>query len=173
MESALFSASATRCGGCAAAAGGVCVAVMEQWEFPFVPSVSFQPASGPWLRACGDFFCVFYREQRSRQSPIRWRCPLVPKAKSRKSQTSQFCVCDFCSFWIAEVCVAVQAFIWRAQPGGCPAVAHSPINRKTPLWPAWPSLTSLQSSATSAISSYWSAFGQVVSMMVGTGGRTE
>jgi len=36
---------------------GVSVAVMEQSEFPFVPSVPsvpFQPASGPWLMACGD-----------------------------------------------------------------------------------------------------------------------
>jgi hypothetical protein len=32
----------------------VSVAVMEQSEFPFVPSVPFQSASGSWLMACGD-----------------------------------------------------------------------------------------------------------------------
>lgn len=56
MESALFNAKATRCGGwCVRGLYGF----MEQWESPFVPSVPFQPASGLWLMACGDFFVSF------------------------------------------------------------------------------------------------------------------
>ena len=165
MEYALFSARATRCGGCAAAAGGVSVAVMEQWEFPFVPfvpSVPFQPASGSWLMACGDFFefsAVSNCPARARSDGVvRW-CPRQSH-ESHKRHNFAFAISVPGSLRFVSPCNGYSVYLDSA--------AGQP-----PLWPAWPSLTSFQSSATSAISSYWSAFGQVVSMMVGTGGRTE
>jgi hypothetical protein len=66
------------------------------------------------------------------------------------------CVCGF-SF-LDRRCVCVRragdsAFTWASQPGSRPGVHHSPISRKTLLWPQWLLLRSSESSMRSADSS--------------------
>ncbi|MGH9687448.1 MAG: hypothetical protein ACRD5K_10180 [Candidatus Acidiferrales bacterium] len=107
MDSALLTARAACCGGCAAATGRMCSSPLwNKWNFRLfhfclVLDRGWWPA--PWtLAGCAvvraflkklkilNIEVLEFCEFRGLPQSIRWLRPPLPKAKSRKSQTSQF-----------------------------------------------------------------------------------
>jgi hypothetical protein len=194
MDSALLTARAACCGGCAAATGRMCSSrLWNKWNFHLFHLFhsSLLLDHGRWLRPLGVCRAAprEHSSRNSKSSTLRFssfasfvglpqpfgglvhRCP---RQSHKNHKRRNFAFCDF-SFFFGSLRF-VSAVLWilrssgRPQPGSRPAVLHSPISL-TLFWPRWPSLRS-SGSMRSAELSYLSALGQIVSMIVGTGGFT-